>query len=472
MTIETFIAEAKALLGDAGCVTDASHLPRYTISMRNRTAYQTPMVALPNSTQQVSDLVKLCNKHRIAFVPQGGNTGLVDGGLPNEAGKEIIINLSRMNKIRDMDSVGLIATVEAGVILENLHKATEDIGLMFPLWIASEGSAEIGGLISANAGGLSALRYGSMRQQVLGIEVVLPNGEIISELKTLAKDNTGYHLPSYFISAEGTLGIVTAATLRLYPVMRQKVTAVVAVPDIAVAFRLLSAFQRNAVEHLSAFEFMSQAALNLLVKNVNGTRFPSNTQDAPFYLLIELSSSSDLSPLRDIFEAVIAPALENGEVLDAVLAESETQTEQFWHAREHIPEALRHEKQRLHFDISLPLKSLADFMVKTGKLIHDEYPDVVLMPFGHLGDGNAHYNMYFSKLLDADQFPKAKKRIQEIVFSEVEVWQGSISAEHGVGIERKEVLAKVKSAVELDLMRKIKRTFDPDNLMNPGKIFD
>ena len=472
MSISQLIIEAKALLGDNAVITDAEHMAHYTTSMRHRNINPAPMVALPNSTEQVAQLVKLCRKHKIACVPQGGNTGLVDGGLPTEGGEEIVINLSRMNKIRDIDEIGMIATVESGVILQNLRETVAAQGLMFSLSIASEGSAEIGGLISTNAGGLAALRYGTMRNLVLGIEAVLPNGEIISNLKSLAKDNTGYHLSSCFIGAEGTLGIVTAATLRLLPAVQQKVTAVVAVADIPAAMNLLSIFRREAVEHLSAFEFMSMEAIRLLVKNVKGARIPGDINLAPYYLLIELSASSGSMPIRAVLETTIASAIDNGQAIDAVIAESEAQAAQFWHAREHIPEALRVEKQRLHFDIAVPVKSLAEFMAAMETTIKALYPNVVLMPFGHIGDGNVHYNMYFQPVLDEAKFAEAKQRIQHMVFSEVDRRQGSISAEHGVGVERKAIMAKLKPPVELNLMRAIKCAFDPDKLMNPGKIFD
>jgi FAD/FMN-containing dehydrogenase len=472
MSIEEMIIEAKALLGKSGVITDAAEMPRYVTSMRNRTVHPASLVVLPRSTQDVAGIVRLCQKHRVALIPQGGNTGLVDGGLPMPQGGEIIVNLSRMNAIRAIDPVGLIAIVEAGVILQQLRETVAAEGLMFPLSIASEGSAEIGGLISTNAGGLSALRYGCMRNQVLGVEAVLPNGEIISGLKSLVKDNTGYHLASYFIGAEGTLGIVTAATLRLQPAMRQKVTAIVAVADIPSALKMLGQFQHGGIEHLSAFEFMSLAALQLVMKNIPGARFPGDTTDAPYYLLIELSASSNIVGLQELFESILAPALENGAALDAVMAGNETQARQFWYVREHISEALRSEKQRLHFDISLPIKSLADFLDHASAAIMAEFPSMILMPFGHIGDGNVHYNMHLSSLVSTETFATVKQRVQEIVFGAVDRWQGSISAEHGVGVERKEILTKVKSPVELDAMRAIKRALDPNNLMNPGKIFD
>jgi FAD/FMN-containing dehydrogenase len=461
-----------AVVGHDHLVTDPARTQPYLTSMRNRHVAASPCIVLPETAEQVAAIVRLCHEHKIALVPQGGNTGLVDGGIPSSAGSEIVVNLSRMNKIRAIDEIGLIATVEAGVVLQALRETVAEHGLMFPLSIAAEGSAEIGGLISANAGGLAALRYGSMRQQVLGVEAILPNGEIISGLKELPKDNTGYHLASYFIGAEGTLGIVTAATLRLLPALQQTLTAIVAIRDIRAALDLLTAFRREAAEHLTAFEFMSLAALKLLMKNIPGARFPSNRQDAPYYLLIELGASSSLVPLRDMFETVVAPDLEKTQVLDAVIAESEQQKQHFWQAREHIPDALRQEKQRVHFDIAVPVRNLAVFLEETDQRIHAEFPDVVLMPFGHIGDGNVHYNMYVPELMAAEKFAAIKSRLQEIVFGEVERWKGSISAEHGVGVERKAMLAKTKPAAELNAMRAIKRAFDPDNLMNPGKIFD
>jgi FAD/FMN-containing dehydrogenase len=462
----------KTLLGEGAVITDLAQMPPYTTSMRHRHMNPTPMVALPRTAEQVAGLVRLCNRHGVAMVPQGGNTGLVDGGLPRQGESEIIVNLSRMDKIRDIDKTGLIATVEAGVVLQTLRESAAAEGLMFPLTIASAGSAEIGGLLSTNAGGSAALRYGSMRNLVLGVEAVLPNGEMVSGLKALAKDNTGYHLASLFVGAEGTLGIVTAATLRLLPAMRQTVTAVVAVPDIRAAIDLLVRFRSEGGEYLSAFEFMSLAALHLLMKNVAGARFPGNARDAPYYVLIELGASSAMAPLRELFEAAVAPALEAGRALDAVIAASEAQAAQFWQAREHIPEALRAEKQRLHFDIALPVRSLADFLDATEKLIRSEFPGVVLMPFGHIGDGNVHYNMYLPEPMAPDALRTAKKRIQELVFREVVRWQGSISAEHGVGVERKDILAKIRPPAELWAMRAIQRAWDPEGRMNPGKIFD
>jgi FAD/FMN-containing dehydrogenase len=467
MSLTNLILETRTLLGESAVITDASQMPRYTTSRRHGHVKPALMIALPQTTEQVSKLVHLCRKHKTSIVPQGGNTGLVDGGLVN-ADNEIIVNLSRMDKIRDIDKTGLTATVEAGTILQNLHETLAGQGLMFPLHIAAEGSAEVGGLISTNAGGTAVLRYGSMRSQVLGIEAVLPNGEIVSTLKSLAKDNTGYHLASYFIGAEGTLGIVTAATLRILPAIRQKITAIIAIQSIESALELLATFRNEANEHLSAFEFMSLASLQILVKNIPTIRFPSNTQTAPYYLLVELSSSSTITPLRDLFISIVRLALESGRVADAILAENETQSALFWQARENIPDALRVEKNRLHFDIAVPIKSLAPFLQETGAKIKTEFPEITLMPFGHLGDGNVHYNMYQTIPLS----PEAKHRIQHIVFSEVDHWQGSISAEHGIGLDRKAILAKLKSPAELNAMRAIKHALDPDQCMNPGKIFD
>lgn len=466
-----FVVEVKAALGETAVVTSAPDMARFTISMRHRHERAAAMVVLPRTVEEVAAAVRLCRRHGVAYVPQGGNTGLVDGGLPREGKNEIIISLSRMNAIRAIDAVAQIATVEAGVVLQNLHDAAAEKGLMFPVSIASEGSAEIGGLIAANAGGLSALRYGCMRQQVLGVEAVLPNGEIVRNLNLLMKDNTGYHLASLLAGAEGTLGIITAANVRLLPALKQTATAIVGVHDIDAGLQLLRHFRAEAAEFLTAFEFMSQNAIALLLKNVAAARFPSMPQ-AAFYMLVELGASSAHVALREMMENLAAHALEQGIAVDVVLAETEAQAMQFWHAREHIPEALRAEKQRLHFDIALPLAGLGAFLASAGARIHAAYPNITLMPFGHIGDGNVHYNMYAAPLFAAEEFAAARPCLQDIVFAEVQAHGGSISAEHGVGVERKEILARIKPQAELDWMRAVKRALDPENLCNPGKIFD
>jgi FAD/FMN-containing dehydrogenase len=382
-----------------------------------------------------------------------------------------VVNLSRMNKIRDLDPVAAIVTAEAGVILQKLHDVAAEAGFLFPMSMASEGSAEVGGAISTNAGGTAVLRYGNTRHLVLGLEAVLPDGNVISSLRKLVKDNTGYNLSQYLIGAEGTLGIVTAATLRLYPLLRQKLVLVAAIPDAKAALDLLADFRRAGAEYLSAFEIMSREALKLVTKHMPGTRFPGR-DDAPWYLLIELGASSPLTPLRELAEEVAGDALARGKMLDAVVAESETQAKQFWHLRESIPDSLRAQGKGVHFDIALPLAGLAAFLDEVGATIAALKAGVTLMPFGHIGDGNLHYNMYAPKEIGAEAFAALKKQLQDIVFGEIERRHGSISAEHGIGVERKALLAATKSPAELAMMRAIKRALDPDNIMNPGKVFD
>jgi FAD/FMN-containing dehydrogenase len=352
-----------------------------------------------------------------------------------------------------------------------LQDAAADAGFLFPLSMASEGSMQIGGAIGTNAGGTAVLRYGNTRNLVLGVEVVLPDGAVISNLKKLVKDNTGYNLTQLFIGSEGTLGIITAATMRLFPAQRNVFTAVVAVPSAAAALDLFAAFRHEGAEYLTSFEIMSLAAVRLVMKHIPNARFPGK-DGAPYYLLIEFSASSPSVPLATLFENVVMTALNNGQAQDAVLAESAAQTKQFWHVREHIPDALRAQGNRMHFDIAVPLVEIADFLTVTGNLIGNIAPDIVLIPFGHIGDGNLHYNMYATTSRSAEEFAVLKHRIQDVVFGEVDRRQGSISAEHGIGAERKATLMATKPKTELDVMRRIKCALDPDNIMNPGKIFD
>ncbi len=459
--------QIKKLLGPSGWIDEPHRMQPYLTSWRNGSVGNSPLIALPSTTQEVASLVKICYQKQIPMTPQGGNTGLVGGSIPSQRGNELIVSLSRMNKICSFDAVGSSITVEAGVILESLQDVANDRGFLFPLSIASEGSAQIGGIISTNAGGTGVLRYGNMRELVLGLEVVLPDGGIIANLKGLRKDNTGYNLSQYFIGAEGTLGIVTTATLKLFPKPNQTLTAILAIPNAQCALDLLQVFRKECAEYLSAFEIMSAAALKLVIKNIPGARYPGKAE-TPYYLLVELAASSISAPLRAVFENMAAQALDNGKILDAVLAESFEHAKQFWALRESTSEALRKEGTGIHFDISLPLTQLADFLEDTGRKISAVAPEMTLMPFGHIGDGNIHYNMY----MPAPPTAIFRKQIKEIVFTEVVRRHGSISAEHGIGIERKDELKKYKAPAEINLMHKIKRAIDPDNLMNPGKIFD
>jgi FAD/FMN-containing dehydrogenase len=352
--------------------------------------------------------------------------------------------------------------------LQDLQDAAAAVGLLFPLSLASQGSAQIGGIISTNAGGVNVLRYGNTSNLVLGIEAVLANGQIISGVKKLVKDNTGYHLAQYFVGAEGTLGIVTAATLRLFPQQRQKLVAFLAISSPDAALQLLSDLRAEAAEYLNAFEIISHAALERVVHNIPGTRYPCGV-DAAFYLLVELGSSSIDAPLRDMFEHVVVRALESRIVLDAVVAQSLSQAQQFWHLREHISEALRKECAVIHFDIALPIAQIGGFLLETEPRIKEIAPDIIPAPFGHIGDGNIHYNMYFPQL--PDKFGALKEDIKKCVYGAVQNRQGSISAEHGIGTERRLEINYTKSAAEIEMMKAVKKALDLDDIMNPGKIF-
>ena len=464
-------SKIKALLGPEGYKDKPEEMAPYLTSWRNGWVGSAPLIALPNSTAQVSEILTICRKAMIPIVPQGGNTGLVGGSIPSKEGNEIVLCLSRMNKLRKFDATSGTITIEAGMVLENLQETVDEKGFLFPISMGSEGSAEIGGAISTNAGGTAVLRYGNTRDLVRGLEVVLPDGEVLSNLEKLPKDNTGYNLSQYFIGAEGTLGIITAATLKLFPAIRQNITAVFALGHASDALDLLATFRKEVPEYLSAFELMSNEALKLVTKHIQNTRFPGKN-DAPFYLLIELGSSSKNIDLRGFFEDLAGKAFEDGKILDAVIAESAAQSKDFWCLRENISEAMRQEGPGIHFDIALPLDQIADFLLSMEPKIKTIESQIIFAPFGHIGDGNIHYNMYFGKTVDAASVPKTKKAIQTSVYAEIRSRGGSISAEHGIGIDRKEELLAYKSQVDMNLMKKIKSALDPDNLLNPGKIFN
>ncbi len=465
------LARIKSALGPKGWIDDPAQMQSYLTSWRNGWTGSSPLIALPATTAEVSHVMTICHENRIAVVPQGGNTGLVGGAIPSPHNNQIVINLSRLNKIRELDPVGSTVTVESGVVLQTLQEEAAKAGFLFPLSMASQGSAEIGGAISTNAGGTAVLRYGNMRDLVLGLEVVLPDGRIVPALQKLPKDNTGYNIARSFIGAEGTLGLITAATLKLFPALKQNLTSVIAIPDAATALDLLQKFRAEASEYLTAFEIISHQALALVVKHIPGTRFPGQ-DDAPYYLLVEFGASSQHVPLRPLFEKIVEAEFEDGKILDAVIADNAAQAAQFWHLREHVSEALRKEGQGVHFDISLPLEQLADFLIETGPKVQNIAPAITIAPFGHIGDGNLHYNMCFSTPPDDAALAVLKTRIKNLVYDEVKLRHGSISAEHGIGVERKAELLNYKSPVEIELMKALKHAFDPLGLMNPGKIFD
>lgn len=458
----------KALLGNGHYLDQPQDMEPYTHAWRGGWKGSAALVAFPTSTEQVSKLVKLCRAQHITIIPQGGNTGLVGGSVGLKNQDNILINLSKMNKIRDINPFNFTLTAEAGCILQDVQEAAETQELLFPLSMASEGSCEVGGVVSTNAGGTGVLRYGNTRDLVLGLEVVLPNGEIFHGLKQLRKDNTGYDLKQLFIGAEGTLGIVTAAVFKLFPRPLQTETALVALSDAAAAIPLLKRFRQETGDTISAFELISHQAQSLVTTHLDAR--PPFPQDYPYSLLIELSSSQKSRNLREELEQILAGALEDNSVMDAIIAESVAHANDFWFIREHISEAEKKEGRGIHFDVSIPISDIATFMHAADAEIQQALPQAQIIAFGHIGDGNIHYNLCLPKdMTDAD-FQMAKTEAKTIVYNHIHRLHGSISAEHGIGIERRDDLHHYKSDTELSLMRAVKHALDPEGLMNPGKM--
>ncbi len=452
------VEKIKDILGAGNYLDNPEEIAPYAASWRGGYKGKSPLVALPTSANQIQEIIKICASEKIPVIPQAGNTGLVAGCVPI-SGKEIIINLSHMNNIRNIDKAGFSITAEAGVILQKLQETAEENAMIFPLSMGSEGSAEIGGIISTNAGGTAVLRYGNMRNLVLGLEVVLPDGRLLQKLAAVKKDNTGYDLKQIFIGAEGTLGIITAATLKCFPQPQEKTTVFASCDDLNHAIEFLNFIKSDA---LTAFEFISATALELALHEIKNLRNPLK-ETAKYYLLAEFS-------LAEI-ESLLARALEQHLVKDMAVASSIHQAREFWQLRENISESARKIGRSIHFDISVPIEKIPDFLDCTTKKALEKFPALVSFPFGHLGDGNIHYNFYLPKDVPDDDFARVKSALKKIVYDAVTDLQGSISAEHGIGIERREDFLIYKPKLEIELMRKIKLAIDPDNIMNPGKIF-
>jgi FAD/FMN-containing dehydrogenase len=461
----------KKIVGPKGFLDTPADLSPYLSSWRGGYQGKALLAVFPEKTAQIAEIVKCCREQGIAITPQGGNTGLVGGGVPSPASRNILLSLSRMKKVRELNPLNATIMVEAGMILSELQDYCRGKDFLFPLSMASEGSAEIGGCISTNAGGTAVLKYGTTRDLVLGLEVVLPDGTIFEGLHGLRKDNTGYDLKQLFIGAEGTLGIITAACLKLFPLPRQMETALVGLSSAEAAIELLSHMRAATGDAISAFEIISRQAVDLVLKHLPGISAPFK-ESHPFSVLIEVSSSMKNLPLRNILEDALAPPLEKGLIADALLAESLMQAETFWHIRESISEAEKKEGKGLHFDVSLPISAIGAFMKQAGEQIHRAFPNLLILPFGHIGDGNIHYNLCIPSGAERQDFRATKDSVKEIVYALLAQHHGSISAEHGIGLERKEDLKWMKGKIALSLMHRLKQALDPENIMNPGKIID
>ena len=424
-------------------------------------------VVRPATTAEVAAVVRACAQAGVAMVPQGGNTSLCGAATPGPEGEAVLISLSRLRRLRAIDPENNTMTVEAGCVLQTLQEAAAEAGRLFPLSLAAEGSCQIGGNLSTNAGGVQVLRYGNTRELTLGLEVVLPSGEIWDGLRGLRKDNTGYDLKHLFIGAEGTLGIITAAVLKLFPLPRATATAWLAIASPALAVRLLGDLQARFGALLTACELVSDVALGLVRKH-----FPTakgGFSASPWHLLVELSGGDDQSR-RQAFEAFLGEALESGTISDAVIAQSGEQAQRLWALRENIGEAQKIEGLSIKHDVSVPISRIPEFVERAGRELAHAFPDIRIVAFGHLGDGNLHYNQSQAAAGENAVFIAAQPTVNRIVYELVHELGGSISAEHGIGQLKREELLRYKSPVEMEMMRAIKRTLDPQGLMNPGKV--
>jgi FAD/FMN-containing dehydrogenase len=459
----------RAIVGPSGHIDDPADMEPYVAEWRGRYRGATPLVLRPATTQELSDLMRACAEAGVPVVPQGGNTGLVGGSIPSANNSEVLISLSRMNKIREMDPLNYTVTVEAGCVLQTLQQAAADVDRLFPLSLGAEGTCQIGGNISANAGGTMTLRYGNTRDLVLGLEVVLPDGQIWNGMRRLRKNNTGYDLKHLFIGAEGTLGFITAAVLKLFPRPKQVETGFLAVRDPDAAIELLASLRSASGDSLSAFELMPRIALDFALKHVAGTIDPLS-EPFPWYVLLELSTGTGGDAFRETIEEALGDAMEAGLVQDATLASSEAQAKQLWFIREAIVEAQKYEGGSIKHDISIPVSCVGSFIAQATEAVERTIPGARPVPFGHVGDGNIHFNVNQPVDADTEGYLAQWDKLNEVVHDIVLSMDGSISAEHGIGTFKREELQRVKSPVELDLMRRIKATLDPQGLMNPGKV--
>jgi FAD/FMN-containing dehydrogenase len=459
------IARFRAIVGDKYAVTDAAEIAPYLTEERDLFHGRSPLVLRPGSTAEVSAICKIASEQRIALVPQGGNTGLVGGQTPHHG--EVVISMRRMDKIRDVDTASNTMTCEAGVVLQVAQQRAAAVDRLFPLSLGAEGSCTIGGNLSTNAGGTTALAYGVAREMALGLEVVLADGRILNVLSKLKKDNTGYDLRDLFIGAEGTLGIITAATLKLFPKPRAVETAFVGLTSPAQALKLLEISQNEAAAGLTSFELLSELAVDFSVRHGIDIRDPLGAKH-PWYVLMELSSSRD--DARAALESILAKGLEQEIVDDATIATSLGQRAAFWKLRDEMSAAQKPEGGSIKHDISVPVAAVPDFIAEADAAVVKLIPGARPVPFGHLGDGNIHYNVSQPIGGDAADFLARWHEVNAVVFAIVMRMGGSISAEHGIGVLKRDELPDVKDKVAIELMRAIKAMLDPHGIMNPGKV--
>ena len=464
----TLLDDLRGIVGAPNVLADGD-LAAYELDWRKRYRGRALAVVRPGSTQEVAEIVRACAAQRVPIVTQGGNTGLVGASVPDGSGTQLLLNLARMNRVRAIDAANLTMTVDAGCVLQNVQEAAAAQGLLFPLSLAAEGSCTIGGNLATNAGGTQVLRYGNARELCLGLEVVSASGEVWNGLTGLRKDNTGYDLRHLFVGSEGTLGVITGATLKLYPQPAASGTALAAVASLTDAVALLQLAQARLGASLTGFEVMERHALGLV-----RTHFPQLTQPLPpvaWTVLLEQSDSESAEHARTLFEALLETALERGVVSDAAIASSLEQAKGMWQLREAIPMAQSLQGANIKHDIALPISAIPSFVERTDAALSSAFPGVRLVNFGHLGDGNLHYNVQAPDDADAgDYLREHEHAVNTLVYDAVGEFGGSISAEHGIGALKRDELALRKSPVALGLMRAVKHALDPQGLMNPGRM--
>jgi FAD/FMN-containing dehydrogenase len=452
-----------AIVGKKHAIRDAAGMAGYMTEWREIWTGKSPLVMRPGSAEEVSSILKLASETGTAIVPQSGNTGLVGGQIPFESGDELLLSLDRMTKILNVDAADSTMTVQAGATLKSVQDAADDAGRLFPLSLASEGSCRIGGNLSTNAGGLNVLAYGNARDLCLGLEVVLPDGRIWNGLRRLRKDNTGYDLKNLFIGAEGTLGVITAAVLKLYPKPRAHETAFIAVTSPQAAVDLLSLAKEMSGNRVVAFELLPRIAMDFTVKHM-GVSNPL-AEFSPWYALSELAD-----PIQGSFEAILEEAMARGLVTDATMAQSEGQRQALWAIRELMPESQKFEGGSIKHDVSVPVSRIPQFIIEATRAVENFMPQARVMSFGHMGDGNLHFNVSQPPGMDKKKYLDLWNEMNAVVFDVVLKFDGSISAEHGIGRLKKHHMAEIKSPVELQMMCDLKKLLDPANIMNPGKV--
>ena len=467
MTATPAILDAiRAVVGPQGWIAEAVDMAPYLVEERGLYHGSCALVARPASVEEAAEVVRLCAEGGLPVVAQGGNTGLVGGAVPDGG---VVLSTARLNRVRALDPLNHTITADAGCVLADVQQAAADAGLLFPLSLGAEGSCQIGGNLSTNAGGVAVLRYGNARDLVLGLEVVLADGTVWDGLRGLRKDNTGYDLKHLFIGAEGTLGIITAAVLKLFPAPKARETALAAAGDLESVLGLFARVRDAAGDTLTAFEMMSRRCLEFTCRHGAGVNDPF-TGPHTYYALIELTSPRPGEPLGEALQAILSGALEDGEVTDAVIAASASQAEGLWRLRETITEAQKHEGASIKHDVSVPVSRVPEFVARATALVEAELAGIRVVDFGHMGDGNIHFNLSQPEGDDGAAFLAERGRFNRIVHDLAVDMGGSFSAEHGIGTLKRDDLARYKPAVEVDLMRRLKAALDPNNIMNPGKV--